>query len=168
MSRAIPELSPTLVLEDFLPTSPCHESDQSSEPTRLGGPVRSAPALSEFDAIRVVDASGRVILEFQLKASSVGVEIDAMQVALRATESITLDAPTVSVAGDVIHMTARERTTRLHGADRLEAEKVEIQANRGGIQLKAEQKVRIDGSTIHLNDDPAVAPFDWSSRRRAR
>jgi hypothetical protein len=45
----------------------------------------------------------------------------------------------------------------------VEAAKVEIQANLGGVAVRAMQKIALDGEHIGLNDDPAPQPFPWSA-----
>jgi hypothetical protein len=40
---------------------------------------------------------------------------------------------------------------------------VELQANQGGVSVRAMEKIALDGERIGLNDDPAPQPFPWSA-----
>jgi hypothetical protein len=49
------------------------------------------------------------------------------------------------------------------GDERVEAMNVELQANQGGVSVRAMEKIALDGERIGLNDDPAPQPFPWSA-----
>jgi hypothetical protein len=52
--------------------------------------------------------------------------------------------------------------TRVAGTERLEAARVEMQANDDHFSIQAMSTIALDGEHIGLNDKPDPAPFAWS------
>lgn len=86
------------------------------------------------------------------------VRIEADEVALHAKGDMQLDA-----GGSLRERVGGDHHTRVEGSERLEASAVEMQANAHSVEVRAMQKISLDGERIGLNDDPLPQPFPWSA-----
>jgi hypothetical protein len=131
---------------------------------------------AEQDRITVRDPRGDLVLRIDFGAKGATLELGRPELELRASGKLTLAARDIalraerdlelSVGRDVRETVAGARHTRVLGADRLEAEAVELQANVDSVRVRAMGAIALDGEHIGLNDDPCPHPFEWSAIAR--
>jgi hypothetical protein len=78
-------------------------------------------------------------------------------VSIEATGDVSLEA-----GGSLVERIGETHHTRVGGDERLEAARLEVQANTGGVGMRAMGQIALDGEHIGLNDDPEPRPFAWS------
>jgi hypothetical protein len=123
------------------------------------------------DTLTVRSASGTVLLRVAVGDDGPLLSFESAQITLSARNHLALAAPAVSVTTGDLRVLAGSSEERIEGhrhahvggEDRLEAGAVAIQANEGGVAVKAMHRIALDGEHIGLNDDPAPLPFAWSA-----
>jgi len=84
--------------------------------------------------------------------------ITAQEVSIHASGDVSLNA-----GGSLRETIAGDHHTRVAGAERVEAATVQVQANEGGVGVRANGRIALDGEHIGLNDEPEPKPFGWSA-----
>jgi hypothetical protein len=111
--------------------------------------------------LRVLVGEGGPVLSFdaaEIEIASRGeLTLTGRDVRVRAARDLLVD-----VGGDARTHVAGDRHTSVRGAERLEADRVELQANEEDVAVRARERVLLDAEHIGLNDDPLPAPFEWS------
>jgi hypothetical protein len=125
------------------------------------------------DRLVVRSRSGRVLLRVDVGERGPLLSFESAEVELRARNRLRLSAPelaleatnklTVHCGGDVDERIGGDHHTRVQGNERLEAAALQLQANDDAVQVRAMNKIALDGEHIGLNDDPCPTPFDWSA-----
>lgn len=117
------------------------------------------------DRLVVRARSGEVVLKIDVTDNGPVLSFTSAELRLEATRRLELSAQTAELrtSGDLTVHVGGNRHTRIAGDERLEAARIEAQANEGGVAVKAMEAIRLDGEHIGLNDDPAPAPFAWSA-----
>ncbi|MBI4956356.1 MAG: hypothetical protein HY908_30345 [Myxococcales bacterium] len=125
-----------------------------------------------YDRLTVRGRGGEVVLEITvgergpvLRFASCELEVEAAravrvhapEIELRAAETLRLES-----GGDLEERVAGGRHARVAGDDRLEAGAIQTQASRGAVEVRARDRIALDGEHIGLNDDPCPQPFGWT------
>ena len=128
---------------------------------------------TEADRVTIRSRTGEVVLRIEVTDAGPVLSFSGASVELVAARSLRLAADDVSIeAGRDVSVTAggslRQRVAGDHhlsvaGDERVEAANVQLQANAGGVSVRAAQTIALDGEHIGLNDDPPPAPFAWSA-----
>ncbi|MCA9625839.1 MAG: hypothetical protein KC731_42745 [Myxococcales bacterium] len=128
----------------------------------------------DTDRVTVRDPSGEVVLRIELGADGPILRLSAAHLELAASEAISMVAPKISVSagdrlrlssgGDMVNHVGRHEHRRVGGEARLEAASVATQTHDGDFAVQATGEVRLDGTFVALNDDPAPNGFPWASR----
>lgn len=126
----------------------------------------------ECDRIEIRGRHGEVVLRIRVDDAGPVLSFEGAHVEIAASERLTLTGQDVDirasrslavvVEGDVRSEIGGARHTTIRGAERLEAESLELQANEADVAIRARDKIRIDGEGIGLNDAALPAPFSWS------
>lgn len=119
----------------------------------------------QHDRLTIRAASGAVVLSVEVGDHGPVLRFEAAELQLAATRALRLSAETIEVEakGDMNTKVGGTHHTRVEGAERLEAARVELQANEEEVVIRAREDIRIDGEHIGLNDDLAPAPLPWTS-----
>lgn len=125
------------------------------------------------DQLTVRGRGGDVVLRIEvtdqgpvLSFSGASIELSATRALRLAAEEVNVSAArdvTIEAGGSLRERVAGDHHTRVAGDERLEASRVEVQANAGPVAVRAMEKIAIDGEHIGLNDDPLPQPFAWSA-----
>jgi hypothetical protein len=130
---------------------------------------------TDHDRDRVVirSRSGEIVLRVEvtdagpvLSFSGAVVELAASRRLHLAAEEVAVEAKrdlSVHVGGSMHERVEGDHHLRVRGEERVEAAKVEVQANERGVAVRAMEEIALDGAHIGLNDDPAPEPFPWSA-----
>jgi hypothetical protein len=132
--------------------------------------IDSAP---HADRLTVRSRTGEIVLRVELTDAGPVLSFTGATIELAATRALRLRADqvdvlalgdiTVSAGGALRERVGADHHTLVGGAERLEAARVEVQANEGAVAVRAMQHIALDGEHIGLNDDPEPAPFAWSA-----
>jgi hypothetical protein len=119
----------------------------------------------DVDRVVVRGRGGEVLLRIEVTERGPVLAFSSAEIELSATRRLTLDAGEIAVRsrGALRVDVAGDRHARIAGAERVEAARVELQANEAGVAVRAMEAIRLDGEHIGLNDDPAPKPFAWSA-----
>lgn len=165
-----PEARPTtagaLALEDV-------EAPASSETVTLtSGRRYELDAGRDADRVTIRARSGEVVLRIEVTDAGPVLSFSGATVELSAARRLHLAAPQVAIeagedlslaSGGALHeRIAGDHHTRVGGDERVEAANVEVQANTGGVGVRAMGRIALDGEHIGLNDNPLPQPFGWS------
>lgn len=140
--------------------------------------VRTSP--DDVDTLVIRGKGQEIVLRIEVDDDGPVLRFSGARLALAATETVTLEAKDVSlrassrlridaghvterVAGDCAVLVGGQRQTTIEGEERIEAGAVAMQANDGGVAVRAMRRIALDGEHIGLNDEPAPRPFDWST-----
>lgn len=145
--------------------------DSVEAPVAAASVLLSSGRRVELEAGREVDRlvirarNGEVVLRIAvgnegpvLSFASATIDLEATRRLRLASEEIELEAK-----GDLRETIGGTHHTRVAGDSRLEAARVELQANDGSVAVRAREGIALDAEHIGLNDDPMPAPFAWSS-----
>lgn len=144
----------------------------AAEVPLVSGRRCSLEARPDGDRLTVRARDGKVLLRVTLTDAGPVLCFEAADVELRGTRTLRVDAEVMEVragslrsyvGGDVEMRVGGTRHTRIDGADLLEADGIQTQANSGAVELRAAGRIALDGEHIGLNDDPCPAPFSWSA-----
>jgi hypothetical protein len=119
---------------------------------------------ADVDRLVVRAPSGQIVLRIEvgdqgpvLSFSSATIDIEATKKLRLAAEDIHVDAKR-----DLRETVGGTHHTRVAGDERLEAARVELQANDASVAVRAREHIALDAEHIGLNDEPLPAPFVWS------
>lgn len=125
------------------------------------------------DHVTVRARTGEIILRIEVTDAGPVLRFSGAELELSAARALHLSAAEVSIeaAGDLAisaggalrEHVGGDHHTRVEGDERLEAANVELQANTGGVAVRAMNRIALDGEHIGLNDDPLPQPFTWSA-----
>lgn len=119
----------------------------------------------QHDRLTIRAASGAIVLAIEVGDHGPVLRFEAAELQLAATRALRLSAETIEVEakGDLNTKVGGTHHTRVEGAERLEAARIELQANEEEVVIRAREDIRIDGEHIGLNDDLAPAPLPWTA-----
>ena len=130
---------------------------------------------SASDRLTVRSRNGEVVLHIEITDRGPVLSFKAAELELSASRKLNLDAKEIqltckgsmdlNVGGHLRERIGGHHQTSVHGDERLEARRVELQANGQGIAVRAAGPISMDGDHIGLNDDPMPEPFGWSGMR---
>lgn len=128
------------------------------------GRTLRADASDQGDRLEVRGLGGEVVLRVVIGDQGPIFTFESAQLELASTGDLTLRGRNVVVEAeaDMVVEVGGDRHTRVAGAERLEANSVEIQANEDSLSMRARENVLIDAEQIGLNDAPVPVPFPWS------
>jgi hypothetical protein len=126
----------------------------------------------QTDRLVVRSRSGEVVLRIEVTDAGPILSFSGASLELAATQRLHLAAREVSVeavgdvsltaGGSLRETVAGDHHMKVAGDERVEAANVQIQANDGGVGVRAMERIALDGEHIGLNDDPQPKPFAWS------
>lgn len=124
------------------------------------------------DELTIRSTEGQIILRIEVNDRGPVLSFQSASVDLVAARSIRLEAEQVAIVakrdaiietgGDLQERVGGDHHSRIEGDERLEASRIEVQANEQSVGLRAMQGIKLDGEHIGLNDDPLPAPYAWS------
>lgn len=119
---------------------------------------------ADVDRVVVRARGGEIILRIAVGDEGPVLSFSSATLDLEATKTLRLAAQDIHVEakGDLRETVGGTHHTRVMGDERLEATRVEVQANAGNVALRARDRIALDAEHIGLNDDPLPAPFVWS------
>jgi hypothetical protein len=127
----------------------------------------------DADRVTIRGRGGEIVLRIEVTDKGPVLRFSGADLELSAAGRLHLSARDVSVeaAGELAlsaggaprEQVGGDRHTIVAGDERLDAARVELQANSGGVAVRAAQRISLDGEHIGLNDDPAPQPFPWST-----
>jgi hypothetical protein len=119
----------------------------------------------DADRLVIRARDGQVVLRIAVGDEGPVLSFTSATIELEATKCLRLAAEEIHVEtkGDLRETIGGTHHTRVAGDERLEAARVELQANEGSVAAKARDSIALDAEHIGLNDDPLPAPFGWSS-----
>jgi hypothetical protein len=118
----------------------------------------------DVDRLVVRARGGEIVLRIAVGDEGPVLSFSSATLDLEATKSLRLAAQDIHVEakGDLRETVGGTHHTRVAGDERLEATRVEVQANEGNVWVRAREHIALDAEHIGLNDDPLPAPFVWS------
>lgn len=136
-------------------------------------PIRTLPSgrtieigrAADLDRVTIRGRDGAVVLAIEVGDRGPVLRFESAELSIGAVGRLSLAADTIAIAsrGDLATTVAGTHHTRVGGAERVEAARVEVQANDEEIVLRAREDVRIDGEHVGLNDDLCPGPLPWTS-----
>jgi len=142
------------------------EASAASAEIRLpsGRMLRFAPG-DHGDRLEVRGLGGEVVLRVVVGDDGPIFSFSGGRVELSAESELALRGRTIVVAAseDMSIAVGGNRHTRVAGDERLEASRIEIQANEEQVAIRARENVMIDAELVGLNNELVPAPFPWSS-----
>jgi hypothetical protein len=160
-----------------------HAASESSSRTSLidsvEAPVDAASVLlssgrrveveagGDADRIVVRSRGGEIVLRIAVGDEGPVLSFSSATIELEATKQLRLAAEDIHVEAkrDLRETVGGMHHTRVAGDERLEAGRVELQANDGSVAVRAREHIALDAEHIGLNDEPLPAPFSWSKAR---
>jgi hypothetical protein len=125
------------------------------------------------DRLTVRSRGGEIVLRVDLTDAGPIFSFTGADVEVTAAKRLRLRAAELDIhaAGDIAltaggslrEQVGADHHARVAGAERIEAARVEVQASEESVSIRAMQRIALDGEHIGLNDDPAPAPFPWST-----
>lgn len=169
------------------PASAAMPDENGATPSALDGvnaPVRAADvtlasgrryeleAGAGADRLVIRGRGGDVVLRIEVTDRGPVLSFGAAEIDIAAARRLHLSAEHIDVetTGDLSLVAGGSLTQRAAGHHhvaaggdvRVEAAAVELQANRGGVGVRAMRAIALDGEHIGLNDLPLPQPFPWS------
>jgi hypothetical protein len=127
---------------------------------------------ADADRLVIRGRGGDVVLRIEVTDAGPVLSFSGASIELEATRRVRVAADEVSIeakgdvalaaGGSLRETVAGDHHTRVGGAERVEAAAVEMQANEGGVGVRAMGRIALDGEHVGLNDDPQPQPFGWS------
>lgn len=114
-------------------------------------------AQTQGDTLEIVSAKGSLLLHATITAEKVSVRMDAPNVTLHASETLTLAAPSIAIAATKTLRLACDHSIHIEG------ETLDAQASGGDLRLRAMGDIALDGDLIGLNNLSQPTPFPWST-----
>ncbi len=153
-----PERTPTRLID--LMEAPV---DAASVPLSSGRRVE-LEAGRDVDRIVVRARDGQVVLRIAVGDDGPVLSFSSATIDLEATKRLRLAAEDIHVEAkrDLRETVGGTHHTRVAGDERLEAARVELQANEASVAIRAREHIALDADHIGLNDEPLPAPFAWS------
>lgn len=126
----------------------------------------------DADRLVIRARGGEVVLRVEvtdagpvLSFSGASIDLEATRRLRVAAEEVSIEARgelALSAGGSLRETVGGDHHTRVAGDERLEAANVELQANTGGVGVRAMDRIALDGEHVGLNDDATPRPFGWS------
>jgi hypothetical protein len=118
----------------------------------------------DVDRLVVRTRDGQIVLRIAVGDDGPVLSFSSATLDLEATKSLRLAAQDIHVEarGDLRETVGGTHHTRVAGEERLEAARVELQANKASVAVRARERITLDAEHIGLNDEPLPAPFVWS------
>lgn len=137
---------------------------QPTEVKLPSGRLMDIASSPQGDRIEIRSLTGDVVLRVLVSDEGPIFSFKGGQLELAADSDLKLKGRRVIVAAreDMLVEVGGDRHSRVAGADRVEAAKIEMQANEERVAIRARENVAIDAEHIGLNDEPLPAPFSWS------
>jgi len=140
--------------------------------------VQSAP---DMDVLRFRAPSGECVLTIHLTDAGPVVRVAAEALEVRAAKRLSLDCEefhlratgtaAIDVGGDLLERVEGSVHRVARGDAIMEAQHARVEARPGGIELRANDDVRVTGERVLLNSDDPPMPLTWEeyeARRRER
>lgn len=140
--------------------------------------VESEP---EMDVLRFRAPGGECVLTIHLTDAGPVVRVAAEALEVRAAKRLSLDceefhlrasgAAAIDVGGDLQERVGGSAHRVVRGDAIIEAQHARVEARPGGIELRANDDVRVTGERVLLNSDDPPMPLTWEeyeARRRER
>jgi hypothetical protein len=127
---------------------------------------------ADADRLVIRARGGEVVLRIEvtdagpvLSFSGASIDLEATRRLRVAAQEVSIEAKgdvALSAGGSLRETVAGDHHTRVAGDERVEAANVQLQANVGGVGVRAMERIALDGEHVGLNDDPLPRPFEWS------
>ncbi len=126
----------------------------------------------DADRLVIRARGGEVVLRIEVTDAGPVLSFSGASIDLEATRRIRVTAEEVSIeargdvalsaGGSLRETVGGDHHTRVAGDERLEAANVQLQANTGGVGVRAMDRIALDGEHVGLNDEAMPRPFGWS------
>jgi hypothetical protein len=133
------------------------------------------------DVIRFLARGGACMLTVRLTDEGPVLRVEGASLEIAASKKLSLECEDLSIAarnsaaiavgGDLEERVAGSVQRVAAGVARTAARRVDIEASPGGIDLRANDDVRVTGERVMLNSDDPPMPVSWEefeARRQAR
>jgi hypothetical protein len=119
---------------------------------------------ADADRLIVRARDGHIVLRIAVGDDGPILSFSSATIDLQATKRLRIAAEDIHIEtkGDLRETVGGTHHTRVAGDERLEAARVELQANDASVAMRAREHIALDAEHIGLNDDPMPAPFAWS------
>lgn len=144
----------------------------NAEVTLASGRRYSLDSGADSDRLTIRARNGEVVLRIEvsdrgpvLSFSSADIDIAAAQRIRLAAKRVEVEAAeevSLTAGADIVQRATGDHRVSAGGSAQVQGGSVEMQANNGGVGVRAMRAIRLDGEHIGLNDDPLPAPFAWS------
>ncbi len=145
----------------------------AGEMTLTSGRRYELVSATDGDRLLIRSRTGEVVLRIAVTDEGPVLTFSGAALELKSSRRLTLSADEIAIesrgdisleaGGSMREHVAGDHHLRVEGDERVEAAKVELQANLCGVTVRAMEKIALDGEHIALNDDPAPQPFPWSA-----
>jgi hypothetical protein len=138
---------------------------------------RSIEATSEGgeETVRILASSGACVLTVRLTDEGPVLRFEGASLELAATRKLELSCEELSVrasggaaihvGGDLDERVQGSARRSVRGAATTTARSVDLEASPGGIELRANDDVRVQGERVLLNSDDPPMPLTWDEYR---
>lgn len=136
---------------------------------------------ADADVLRFRAPSGECVLTIHLTDAGPVVRLDGAMLEVRASKRLSLECDefalkasggaSIDVGGDLRENVGGTTHRVAQGDAFVEAQHVRMEARPGGIELRANDDVRVTGERVLLNSDDPPMPLTWEeyeARRRER
>jgi hypothetical protein len=119
---------------------------------------------ADADRIVVRSRGGQIVLRIEVGDQGPVLSFSSATIDIEATKQLRLAAEDIHIETkrDLRETVGGTHHTRVAGDERLEAARVELQANDASVAVRAREHIALDAEHIGLNDEPLPAPFGWS------
>jgi hypothetical protein len=166
------------------PEAPAEQETRRDLLDEIDAPVPSASVVltsgrryevqagEDADRLVIRARGGEVVLRIEVTDAGPVLSFSGASIDLQATRQLRMAAQEVSIeargdvalsaGGSLREAVGGDHHTRIAGDERLEAANVELQANTGGVGVRAMGRIALDGEHVGLNDEAMPRPFGWS------
>jgi hypothetical protein len=133
---------------------------------------------SDADVLRFRAPSGECVLTIHVTDAGPVVRLGAAALEVRAATRLSLDcdefqlratkSAAIDVGGDLIERVGGSAHRVVRGEATLEARHARVEARPGGIELRANDDVRVTGERVLLNSDDPPMPLTWEEYEARR
>jgi uncharacterized protein (DUF2345 family) len=144
----------------------------SAEVVLTSGRRYDLQAGEDADRLVIRARGGEVVLRIEVTDAGPVLSFSGASIDLEATRRLRMSAQEVSIeargdvslsaGGSLRETVGADHHTRVAGDERVEAANVQLQANTGGVGVRAMQRIALDGEHVGLNDEAMPRPFGWS------
>lgn len=130
------------------------------------------------DRIQFRSTRGEVILTVRLTDEGPVLSLSGASLEISASKNLALTCETlqvratkdasIEVGGDLTERVAGNASRQVEGGSELAAREVKIMASPGGMALRANDDVAINGERVRLNSDDPPMPLTWEEYRARR